>query len=475
MALERDFITPAGATVLGAANVVGNTTSTDMFSNTQRATVYPELMINFAKAEYLDPRVTFTRASAATYTDQFGYIRTANTNVPRFNYANGVCEGLLIEEARTNIFLNETTMYGGRRTAGTATGPDGKSAYAITLDRGFQAYNGFGGGGTQSISLTAGQSVDIHFTGYFGPQYGSQVQAADIVVAIDLNNTGTNVVYCEWGYLYNANTTVYRYVGTDCTELAATIEPHPCGMNKLTWSIRYTQGATTRNNIGTGIQVRASNGIGEYIADGISGIQYACCQVEIGNQPTTYIPTGGSTATRAADVAYIIANKYTFNPRQGTIFIRAKSNKTNTPSQQAANDAATLFNFLDSWNQTQSDELGLQRYNADYSLNSFTFRQGLSFRSSSIPAASLAVSPNTFVGAAVSYYANNSFILAANGVLGGVNSTYRQLGNQTTPTETILNLGNHYAFTQRSLNGPIAKIAYYTSPLANSQIQNLTL
>ena len=474
MALERDFITPANVVVQTTANVVGNTASLDMFGNTQRSTVYPDISMNFAKAGYLDPRVTFARASTATYTDEFGYIRTANTNIPRFQYANGVCEGLLIEESRTNLFRNESPIGAARRIAGTATGPDGKSAYAIILDRGFQQYNGFGGGSTYSFSLTAGQSVDMHYTCFVGPQFGPQVQTIDLVIAIDLNNTGTNITYGEWLYNYNANTTVARYVPTDCTQLGFSVEPHPCGMNKLTWSVRYTQAGTTRNNIGLVIQIRDSAASGEYNADGISGVQYACCQFEIGNQPSSYIPTGATSVTRAADYAYVVADKYNFNPRQGTFFIRAKSSKTNTPSQQAGNDAATYFNILDSWSQTQNDELGVQRYNADYSIIAFNALNG-AYRSTSIANSSLAIQANSYVSAAVSYYTSNTFVLVANGVVSGAASYHRPLGNQLTPTQTILNIGNHYNFTQRSINGPVALLSYYSTPLSNTQLQAMTI
>jgi len=58
----------------------------------------------------LDPRITFTRASSATYTDASGVIQTAATNAPRWDYAGGVLLGLLIEEQRTNILLNNAAL-----------------------------------------------------------------------------------------------------------------------------------------------------------------------------------------------------------------------------------------------------------------------------------------------------------------------------------------------------------------------------
>ena len=53
----------------------------------------------------LDPRITFTRASTATYFDSSGVMRTAASGAPRFDYdpVTRAARGLLIEEARTNL------------------------------------------------------------------------------------------------------------------------------------------------------------------------------------------------------------------------------------------------------------------------------------------------------------------------------------------------------------------------------------
>jgi hypothetical protein len=68
------------------------------------------LDLNFMFPGSLDSRVTFTRASTATYTDSSGTIQTAAINAPRWDYAGGVLRGLLIEEARTNLLLNSATF-----------------------------------------------------------------------------------------------------------------------------------------------------------------------------------------------------------------------------------------------------------------------------------------------------------------------------------------------------------------------------
>ena len=70
------------------------------------------LSLSFMQPGTLDPRITFTRASTATYFDATGTMQTAATNTPRWDYdpVTHVLRGLLIEEARTNLLLNSATL-----------------------------------------------------------------------------------------------------------------------------------------------------------------------------------------------------------------------------------------------------------------------------------------------------------------------------------------------------------------------------
>jgi len=72
----------------------------------------PSLDLGFMTPGTLDPRITFTRASTATYFDSAGVMQTAATNAPRWDYDPATLQlrGLLIEEARTNLLLNSATL-----------------------------------------------------------------------------------------------------------------------------------------------------------------------------------------------------------------------------------------------------------------------------------------------------------------------------------------------------------------------------
>jgi hypothetical protein len=68
------------------------------------------LDLSFMTPGTLDARLTFTRASTATYVDVTGTVQTAAVNAPRWEYSSGVLRGLLLEEARTNVLLNSATL-----------------------------------------------------------------------------------------------------------------------------------------------------------------------------------------------------------------------------------------------------------------------------------------------------------------------------------------------------------------------------
>ena len=68
--------------------------------------IRPTLDLNFAATKVLDDRITFTRDSLGTYTDDMGIVKYASNNTPRFDHdpTTGESLGLLIEESRTNQF-----------------------------------------------------------------------------------------------------------------------------------------------------------------------------------------------------------------------------------------------------------------------------------------------------------------------------------------------------------------------------------
>lgn len=81
---------------------------TPSYGLTATERVLPRMALDFTTAS-LDSRVTFTRTgNTATVTNSSGVITAINADLPRFDYnpTTLVCNGLLIEESRTNLLLN---------------------------------------------------------------------------------------------------------------------------------------------------------------------------------------------------------------------------------------------------------------------------------------------------------------------------------------------------------------------------------
>lgn len=93
---------------------------TPAYALTATERVLPRLALDFTTA-VLDPRVTVSRAlNTATVQNADGSVSIVNADLPRFDFANGVCRGLLIEEARTNVLLNSVFAGAVAGTPGTA-------------------------------------------------------------------------------------------------------------------------------------------------------------------------------------------------------------------------------------------------------------------------------------------------------------------------------------------------------------------
>lgn len=74
--------------------------------------IRPSLLLDFANSESVDNRITFSRASAATYYDANGVLQTVRDNKPRIDFdpVTGECKGLLIEEQRTNYMRRSSSF-----------------------------------------------------------------------------------------------------------------------------------------------------------------------------------------------------------------------------------------------------------------------------------------------------------------------------------------------------------------------------
>ena len=56
------------------------------YATSNRNSIRPSLSLDFTRSQTVDPRITFARASSATYFNSLGALSTAANNVPRIDY-----------------------------------------------------------------------------------------------------------------------------------------------------------------------------------------------------------------------------------------------------------------------------------------------------------------------------------------------------------------------------------------------------
>ena len=154
--------------------------------------IRPSLLLDFANAKQLDPRITFTRTSTATYVGADGLIKTEGIGQPRFDHDPETLEslGLLIEESRTNIVSYSQEFNNGywsktgggnpgtTVTANQAVAPDGTTtadyidyttatANSQNIERQFDSSPaGKTYTGSVWIKGTSGQTINLTLDGY---------------------------------------------------------------------------------------------------------------------------------------------------------------------------------------------------------------------------------------------------------------------------------------------------------------------
>jgi hypothetical protein len=235
------------------------------------------LDLSFMTPGTLDPRISFTRASTATYFDSTGTLQTAAANAPRWDYnpVTHALAGLLIEVARTNVLTS----------SGTINGVGNWTLISTTEGATVAAPDGTNNGATL-IGSTSGSRI---------------IQQAGPTV-------GTNTFACSV-WLKSASPVTAR-LGLGSVGIRE-IVTQPVSVT-TTWQ-RFAITATGQAT-DTGV---AQFSI--YCSDGTSGntINAWGAQLEQGAFATSYIPTTAAPVTRAADLASMPTAAW-FNATNGT-------------------------------------------------------------------------------------------------------------------------------------------------------------
>jgi hypothetical protein len=410
----------------------------------------PSLDLNFAKNKTLvddvsgNNLITFSRGSSGTFVGSDGLIQTAASGVPRFDHnpVTGESLGLLIEEARTNIWTDSDnptfTAVNGSITSTTELSPAGTATASKFVP--VAASNSTGRyiviPRLNTLSLTETVSFFIK-TDYSYLVFCSNGQDGQINVSV---NVGINLI----------TNAVYQTTTANGTYFSTTVTVFPAGWKRI--SITYSSGGTLGGKR-PGIIVsdtqftivanpgRAADQTASYVTDGTKSLTIWGVQCEAGAFPTSYIPTVASTVTRAADVAQITGANFSswYNPEQGTILAKL----------QNVNQAGA---------------------NAIWSFDNGGSSQRMIFR---IAVGAVVTNFSTIADTISPYTATHAFAITTGSLSGAKNGIlYTASTGTAVPIVTQLQFGTSPGLTRAS--GAIARFAYWPVRLPDLALQHVT-
>jgi len=219
-------------------------------------------------------------------------------DTPRFDYSNGAsCPSLLLEPSRTNAFAHSEyfgswNLSGGTLTANSTTSPEGlKNAYLYTEDTSTN-YHRF------AITASATNSNKV-FTVY------AKLANGAVNKFLTLDNGPT-----AWFDLENGT------IGSTQGSVVISMEFVGNGWYRCI----YHNPASSNGGLFIGI-APSNNGLGNHTGSGQPAFYAFGAQCEDNVvYPTSYIPTYGTSVTRAADVCGDAGDANTFNSTEGVLY-----------------------------------------------------------------------------------------------------------------------------------------------------------
>jgi len=339
-------------------------------------------------------------------------------NTPRFNYSNGVsCSTLLLEPSRTNL-IEQSEYFGGsywsKQSSGVASAPIVTSNYAISPE------------GTLNASR-----VLFDINGGTSSSDFSQLFAAATSIIADV----TNSVYIKSNTGFNYNMSFVNALGSSLVSIVVTPE----------WQ-RFDITATTVSTASFRLRLRGSESTSDSADVSLWG-----AQVEAGSYKTSYIPTYGTSQTRAADVCVGAGSASTFNSNEGVLY-----------AELAALADDGTFRILSISNGTRDERIYIQYKPTSNEIsgvakNNDTTQANISF----------VLSDETQFAKIAFKYKANDFALYVNGVIVGTDTS------GTTPVGL-----NEFSFDQgnraNNFYGKVKEVLTFNSALSNGELSDLT-
>ena len=369
----------------------------------------PTLDLDPSKPDTLNV-ITATRSGVATYTDADGLIQSADPDTVRVDYVDGV-PMILVEPSATNSIehsedFSHSSYYS--NPSSTAVGGDapmsGKTGTICTFNSSSSSESliyldstSFSSGDVvcQSIYVKKGTASEVNFWYHTG-------NSARYTFNFD-NQTLTQ------GYSPQHIDSGFEDVGN--------------GWFRIYFSITLANGAWPKIFVPSTETFPAT-------------VELFGFQLEAGSVPTSYIPTSGSTVTRAADDLVISGSDFSdfYNQSEGTVYAEAITQEP---------DLSYILSLSDGTNDNRS----LLYYNNESLIQTYS-SSGAVVQATH----SFAVTAGTL--------SRGAFSLAANNYLSSVNGSSQSDNSFTMPAVDRLNIGASGS-SNKQLNGHIKRLIYW--------------
>lgn len=233
----------------------------------------------------------WSRNSTAYRMNQSGVLELMGTNVPRVDYSN-TCPELLIEKASTNYLLNSNNFSG----ASWSQSSIGITSNAINAPDG---------------NLTADKFTETATTSQFLNYQSFNLGGINTACLSVMAKKGER----EWVYLAFEDPTTFDYRQTwfDLTNAqVGTMQNANAGIKEVNgyYLIWIVDTMTFSAGSGAYIGLADADNSASYAGTLGSGAYFWEAQVEIGDYPTSRIPTTTVTVNRPQDICYNTANVY---------------------------------------------------------------------------------------------------------------------------------------------------------------------
>ena len=393
-------------------------------------TITPKLTLDFANSRQLDPRITFSRSSSATYLHpDTELITTAPSGVARFEK-----EGFLIEEARTNSFQYSTELdnaywdraTGLTKTANNAVSPDGNTTALLVTEDTSTGEHVFGKSTNVSVSNNC-MSIFVKPNGKtrVGLRQGNEATAN---VIFDLSGTGSVVS------------------GNGC------IKQYPNGWFRVTQSRQSTGNKTFFHLLNDADDALS------YTGDGTSGCWIWGYQKEAGTFPSSLIPTAGSTVTRAVDLVSMTGTEFSswYNNSEGTFLC-----EFNHPFTAHGDDRI----FMAASSNASADRIGAAIRNTYQITYALAKTNSVNILADTMTGTDASLSPTLGVG----------YSSATDGFRWVQQDVVRTAtGTPSTAIDRLLIGQTNASASDNKLSGHITRLSYYDRRVSDAELETLT-